>query len=227
MKTYCILFISVVLIHLNLSAQNVGIGTTNPNEKLHVIGSIKVVDGTEAAGKVLTSDAAGKGSWQTINSIPQGVIVMWSGAIASIPAGWAFCDGTLNTPDLRDKFILASGTVNAVNTTGGANTITLTTTELPAHTHTATTTSNGAHSHGNGPNSSGVFYSDPLPAELPDGLTRGSEFGDSGASGISRGGFQTSTDGAHTHTLTTDAMSAATPFDNRPAYYTLAYIMKL
>ncbi|MFN7906421.1 MAG: hypothetical protein ACK5P5_14665 [Pseudobdellovibrionaceae bacterium] len=43
----------------------VGIGTTAPTEKLDVSGSIKMVDGNQAAGKVLTSDADGKGSWQT------------------------------------------------------------------------------------------------------------------------------------------------------------------
>ena len=43
----------------------VGIGTTTPSEKLEVSGSIKMVDGTQGSGKVLTSDASGKASWQT------------------------------------------------------------------------------------------------------------------------------------------------------------------
>jgi hypothetical protein len=30
---------------------------------------------------------------------------MWSGAIATIPSGWALCDGSNGTPDLRDRFI--------------------------------------------------------------------------------------------------------------------------
>ncbi|MCC4213289.1 hypothetical protein [Leeuwenhoekiella parthenopeia] len=38
---------------------NVGIGTNNPSTKLHVAGSVKIVDGTQGAGKVLTSDANG------------------------------------------------------------------------------------------------------------------------------------------------------------------------
>ncbi len=41
-----------------------GIGTTTPTEKLEVAGSVKIVDGTQGAGKVLTSDAAGKATWQ-------------------------------------------------------------------------------------------------------------------------------------------------------------------
>ncbi|MBC7412373.1 MAG: hypothetical protein H7331_07955 [Bacteroidia bacterium] len=227
MLNQAILLFLFSLFGLVAQAQNVGIGTTNPDEKLHVVGSLKVVDGTQGVGKVLTSDATGKGTWQAVNGLPPGVIVMWSGAISNIPAGWAFCDGTLGTPDLRDRFIVASGTSNLVNTTGGTDALTLTPAQLPAHIHTATTSTDGNHFHGNGPNSAGVFYSDPLPAEHGSGFTTGAQFADGGASGISRGGFQTSTDGNHTHTLTTDAMPAANAFDNRPAYYTLAYIMKL
>lgn len=42
---------------------NVGIGTS-PDEELHVVGNIKMVDGNQAAGYILTSDANGVGSWQ-------------------------------------------------------------------------------------------------------------------------------------------------------------------
>jgi hypothetical protein len=43
---------------------NIGIGTTAPDEELHVVGNIKMVDGNQAAGKVLTSDGNGVGTWQ-------------------------------------------------------------------------------------------------------------------------------------------------------------------
>lgn len=43
---------------------DVGIGTNSPTEKLDVVGSIKMVDGNQAAGKILTSDANGVASWQ-------------------------------------------------------------------------------------------------------------------------------------------------------------------
>ena len=43
----------------------VGIATPAPDEKLHVTGSIKMVDGNEGVGKVLTSDANGVGAWAT------------------------------------------------------------------------------------------------------------------------------------------------------------------
>ncbi len=37
------------------------------------------------------------------------MIMLWSGAIVDIPAGWALCDGNNGTPDLRDKFIVGAG----------------------------------------------------------------------------------------------------------------------
>jgi len=45
---------------------NVGIGTTGPGAKLDVNGQIKIQGGSPGTGKVLTSDAAGLASWQTM-----------------------------------------------------------------------------------------------------------------------------------------------------------------
>jgi hypothetical protein len=44
---------------------NVGIGTNSPSAKLDVAGTVKIADGTQGAGKVLTSDASGNATWQT------------------------------------------------------------------------------------------------------------------------------------------------------------------
>ena len=44
--------------------QNVGIGTTTPSAKLHVNGTLKVTDGSQGAGKLLTSDATGMATWK-------------------------------------------------------------------------------------------------------------------------------------------------------------------
>ncbi len=46
------------------ASANVGIGTSTPNANLHVNGALKLVDGTQGAGKILTSNAAGLASWQ-------------------------------------------------------------------------------------------------------------------------------------------------------------------
>lgn len=46
---------------------NVGIGTSNPGAKLEVNGTVKVTDGSQGAGKVLTSDGNGLASWQSLS----------------------------------------------------------------------------------------------------------------------------------------------------------------
>lgn len=42
---------------------------------------------------------------------------MWSGLIAAIPFGWYLCDGTNDTPDLTDKFIVGAGLAYAPGNT--------------------------------------------------------------------------------------------------------------
>lgn len=37
------------------------------------------------------------------------MIVIWSGAIVDIPAGWVLCDGNNDTPDLRGKVVIGAG----------------------------------------------------------------------------------------------------------------------
>ena len=46
---------------------NIGVGTASPTTKLHVNGGFRLSDGTEGAGKILTSDATGKATWQSAN----------------------------------------------------------------------------------------------------------------------------------------------------------------
>ncbi len=57
------------LIYGDFSTNFVGLGTASPAAMLEIDGasgaSIKIIDGNQAAGKVLTSDANGQGSWQT------------------------------------------------------------------------------------------------------------------------------------------------------------------
>jgi hypothetical protein len=87
------------------------------------------------AAHAATADALAK------PELPPGVIVMWSGSVASIPNGWALCDGTNGTPDLRDKFIVGArqddsgmaktSVTGALSQFGGS----------PSHSHTGRTES--------------------------------------------------------------------------------------
>ena len=66
-----------------------------------------------------------------------GIICAWSGAVDAIPAGWALCDGTRGTPDLRGRFVLGAGGSYGPGSTGGEARHTLSTAEMPGHSHTA------------------------------------------------------------------------------------------
>lgn len=52
--------------------------------------------------------------------LPTGVIILWSGSIVNIPAGFVLCDGNNDTPDLRDKFIAGAGSTYNPDAEGGA-----------------------------------------------------------------------------------------------------------
>ena len=154
------------------------------------------------------------------DSIPSGVIVMWSGSIATIPSGWSLCDGSGETPDLRDKFVLGAysdaGTAPKVDDTGGSKTITAN--NLPEHTHasgTLATASDGAHDH------------DFEIENTSTGL--GGQYAPS-ASGTDGGYTSTvaiASAGAHTHNITgSTAVNTTTAADYMPVYYALAFIQK-
>ncbi len=85
----------------------------------------EVTAGTFDAGDftfqaTVTADAfVGNGS-QLTETIPSGVIVMWSGTIANIPSGWALCNGSSGTPDLRERFIYGVSAGEDPGATGGS-----------------------------------------------------------------------------------------------------------
>lgn len=171
--------------------------------------SIKTIGGTTLLGSgditslgvSITGNAATATS--ATNGVPVGCILMWSGSVASIPAGWAICDGTSGTPDLRNRFVVGAGSTYAVNATGGSANAT-----LVSHTHTATVTDPG-HTHNlPGSTSSGGITQTQLGVNTT--ATNGST--SSATTGITVG-------------ISTEGSSATNA--NLPPYYALCYIMKL
>ena len=80
---------------IDLTTDRVGINAESPDCNLHLVGQIKIVDGTQSQGKVLTSNADGSASWQTPagdSSFPVGSIIQFAGDTA--PDGWLMCDGS-------------------------------------------------------------------------------------------------------------------------------------
>ena len=72
-----------------------------------------------------------------------GMIMMYNGSTA--PSGWAICNGQNGTPDLRDRFIVGTGSSYNLGNTGGANSVTLTATQMPNHAHAFS--GSASHSH--------------------------------------------------------------------------------
>lgn len=81
-----------------------------------------------------------------VYSVPKGGIIMWSGMISAIPTGWALCDGTNNTPNLTNRFVMGTnGVATNPGDNGGNNSMTLAVSNIPSHSHSA---SGGSHTHG-------------------------------------------------------------------------------
>lgn len=85
------------------------------------------------------------------NPVPVGGIIMWSGSVASIPSGWALCNGLNGTPNLQDRFIVGAGSSYNPNDTGGAASVTLTTAQMPAHSHSVSSRTYSSGGGGQGP----------------------------------------------------------------------------
>jgi len=143
---------------------------------------------------------------------PIGSIILWYGAVGAIPSGWSLCNGqtvgAYTTPDLRERFVVGAGGDNAtvsgtsgysVNDTGGANSVTLTTSEMPSHTH--------------------PFSLSGSTKSLIDSTKVFQYGGDAvGAHGYSNSG--TSISGSINNT------GGGSAHENRPPYYALCYIMR-
>jgi len=132
-----------------------------PLSHLHVIGDStnlqSSLDSKSATTHNHDASYATVGHTHAGTAIPAGLIAMWGGLAANIPAGWLLCDGQNGTPDLRSRFI--KGAVTDPGATGGATTHSHTVTQPAAHpllshsAHSGATVGNhaftqpGAHSN--------------------------------------------------------------------------------
>jgi hypothetical protein len=82
--------------------------------------SYKFVLSTAANVTLYTYDnIAGIPSSASLVNVPSGAILVWSGAVSAVPAGYVLCNGTNGTPNLQDSFVVGSGNTFSVNATGG------------------------------------------------------------------------------------------------------------
>lgn len=99
--------------------------------KYTAIGDFVVATGGQDAARVavgantqaFTCDDSQASGTKWAAALPIGSIVIWSGSIVSIPAGWALCNGSSGTPDLRDRFVIGAGSSYSPGATGGVLTV--------------------------------------------------------------------------------------------------------
>ena len=162
-------------------------------------------------------------------ALPAGVIVAWSGSVASIPSGWVLCNGSNSTPDLRNRFIVGAGTGSnySPGNTGGSDSVSLTTAQMPSHTHSDGTLSASQISltgditkisecYNVAGGATGVFSkkntgNSPVTGSASNSPTAGVDF-----------------DATHSHPVSgnTGSNGSGNSHENRPPYYALCWIMK-
>ncbi|MDF2553196.1 MAG: hypothetical protein K0R77_2471, partial [Chryseobacterium sp.] len=102
---------------------NLGIGTGSPTNKLHVTnptaGAVRIVDGTQQAGRVLTSDANGVGTWQALSMGNKTAVVHFSGtqsiantSVVGATASKENLTGSIISNDIGAGVSASSGNLN-------------------------------------------------------------------------------------------------------------------
>ncbi|TNH42980.1 tail fiber protein [Photorhabdus luminescens] len=196
------------------------------------------------AGNGITVNSSGV-SIDPNKVLPRGMIVMFSGN--SAPAGWAFCDGSNGTPDLRSRFVMcgetisetgkssskASGSGNGKNfskdTTSKTISVSVTVKDtileeshIPSHKHIGGMSyyvSNGLK----------YSYSSDTQTEYQINNQGGSSIWMKPSSGSNYYAYTSNTGGGkgHKHDATASSPSHNHSVDVIPPYYLLAFIMKL
>jgi microcystin-dependent protein len=186
-------------------------------------------------GKFLRANNGADPSFETITvpvGIPSGGIIIWSGASNAIPSGFVLCDGNNSTPDLRNRFIVGAGSTYSVADTGGADSVTLSTSEMPAHIHSQPDHNHsfsGSNTHGH--DFKGTFQDSGSTYRAT--VSRYNATTNPDYRTISSGSFSGVKDATITVSGTTgnadpntNSSGGGGSHENRPPYYALCYIMK-
>jgi microcystin-dependent protein len=182
---------------------------TNADAGVVIEGGL-VVRGTLLAGEV-KANGLGK----------PGTIIMWGGSTDNVPEGYLICNGALynkNTynklfdaigtihggngnpnfrvPDLRNRFIVGTGSLYDSGDRGGNNNVTLTEAQLASHTHTINN-KNLSHSH---PLDESSTANDNTPIEVGGSTTTNGSHNHTASSNNNGTHNHTVTDPTHSHT---------------------------
>lgn len=145
------IFLLILIIIVNNRKEHMTDSTELNNKRLRVLKLFSEYNIND--GKIILNDYScnllylQSDFYEKSSLFTQGMIVPYAGT--SIPRGWALCDGTNGTPNLKNKFIVGAGqgiglTERILGQTGGEETHTLTIQEIPNHTHNYLTTDAGS-----------------------------------------------------------------------------------
>jgi len=154
-----------------------------------------------------------------VSAFVSGMIMLWSGAANAIPSGWYLCNGSNGTPDLRGRFVVGYHDGNGdydVNDTGGAESVTLSTSQIPSHSHAFSGSGSSSHSHSFTVNNEYSQLFHPKQSMI----ARGENKSGTESYGTSSATVSLSISG------TTNSAGSGGSHENRPPYYALCYIMK-
>jgi len=143
--------------------------------------------------------------------MPINAIIMWGGLINNIPLGWYLCNGTNGTVDLRDRFVIGTGTTYTSGSIGGSKDAI-----VVSHNHTASSSSSAGSTassdaqkwFGHRGVQTGASTTNPEGTDLYVGFTSAS--------------VSVSTSVSTTTTNTATGVSGTNA--NLPPYYALAFI---
>jgi hypothetical protein len=155
---------------------------------------------------------------------------MFHGLIAAIPSGWFLCNGSNDTPDLRDRFIQGAANGVEAGATGGSNTATPGNHSNHTVTQPSTHSALATHQHAGNIANAGVGMGSL--GGNPFGQGSGS-YGSSSIPGSGIAGqvpdlveaISGGTPNAHSGTAV-NAHSVHSTSDSRPTFFVLLFIMK-
>ena len=222
------------------------IGTKDNNTIYHITDYAVGAPSVPIGGLIPVLPNLDANAWQVPASgaIKDGFMLADGTAItaANVAAGCKLAAGTV-LPDMNNKYIKGSGTSGS---TGGSNTVALTTANIPAHTHTAnhnhTASSNTTGNHSHTTNNTGAHnhtvhanraVSPGAGLNIPWGSTSGNQtVGTTSTAGGHT--HSTNTTGNHSHTITvnsknvtTSSVGSGTAFSIQPSYYTVVYVIRV
>jgi hypothetical protein len=164
------------------------------------------VDGEVPTAAILNTELRDNPGYLGSRILVQGSIIPWSGSLATIPSGWALCNGQNGTPDLRDRFVIGAGGLYTIGSTGGSTALI-----IPAHS---------AHVPAQPANHSG--HAATVPAHIPGVQAASGGIGPALAT-PSHGDMAADQHSVHTG-FNVSNHSAHAPVAMLPPYYSLAFI---